>query len=591
MSRLRGFLHSFAGRMALAALATHLLLAFFLAAGMNRIISGDLESQFVNLIRLQGRQLGTSLEGTAEGGIQGAMQDWLLGGQIVYAEFVPARGRAMSVRSGPDRLSFQEDRAFGEHDDEVFFLSVPVVREDGPATLRLGFDERPVRERARTIYERGLLLVLAYLVAALLLAMGAGRLLSRSIRQLRDAARQVAVGQTGQALMISTDIREVASLTQDLEFMRRELVRRGEELKTLAYYDGLTGLANRELFGRRLADALELAHRNGSKLALLYLDLDRFKRVNDTLGHSVGDQLLVNVAQRLEACLAPAELAPLLDEQAPAEAIARLGGDEFVILLRRITNSSDAARIADRVLEALCEPIMLASHLVYATTSIGIAVYPFDGPDANTLLKNADAAMYAAKQQGKNRFQYYMDSMNLSAGVRLALESDLHLALERNQLVLHYQPQIDLRTGRLAGAEALLRWHHPARGMLVPAEFIQLAEESGQIISIGEWAIRNACAQLREWDDARLAPFPLAVNVSARQFQQPSFAQTVAEALREYRVRPGSLTLEITETALMANEDDAIARIEELAALDVRLAIDDFGTGYSSLAYLKRFAV
>jgi diguanylate cyclase (GGDEF)-like protein len=457
--------------------------------------------------------------------------------------------------------------------------------------LQLGFDKRPVKDRIHLLYERGLYLILGYLAVGLALAWGSGTLLSRSIRQLRDAARRIAVGHTDEALEIQTGIAEISSLTRNLEFMRQELLRRGKELQTLAYYDGLTGLANRTLFNQRLSAALAVAQRKNTKLAVIYLDLDRFKRVNDTLGHAAGDQLLSSVASRLQECLRFDDLVALVNSDASADSVARLGGDEFTILLPHVAKDGDAGDVADRILEVLCKPIAIGDHQVYATGSIGIALYPLDGMDAPTLLKNADTAMYHAKQRGKNSFHYYHDSMNVTAASRLDLESELHCAIERDQLVLFYQPQLMVRSGELVGAEALIRWRHPVRGLLPPSEFIQLAEESGLIIPIGEWVIRTACAQLREWHTMKLPRMRISVNVSAQQFQQPSFVQTVARSIEDFAVPHGSLALEITETALMTNEEEAIRQLAELRSIGVELSIDDFGTGYSSLAYLKRFSV
>ncbi len=596
MNRMARFYRSFIGRTVLAALFMHTLLAFFLAAGIYRIIAGDLKDEFVNYSRSQSRQFGMSLDGQASASsIKIMMQDWLLSGQLATAELVVADGGVISTHDAPrdDPRAFIEDFGFDERATDVYSIAVPVnpANDELRGVLHLGFDKRPVKDRIHLLYERGLYLILGYLAVGLLLAWGSGTLLSRSIRQLRDAARRVAIGDTDQALEIKTGIAEISSLTQNLEFMRKELLRRGKELQTLAYYDGLTGLANRTLFNQRLTAALMVARRDHAKLAVLYLDLDRFKRVNDTLGHAAGDQLLSSVATRLQECLRYDDLVALVNTDSSSDSVARLGGDEFTILLPHVAEDGDAGEVADRILAALCKPIVIGEHQVYATGSIGIALYPLDGTDAPTLLKNADTAMYHAKQRGKNSFHYYHDSMNVTAASRLDLESELHCAIERDQLVLFYQPQLVTHTGELVGAEALIRWRHPARGLLPPSEFIQLAEESGLIIPIGEWVIRTACAQLQEWNKMKLPKMRISVNVSAQQFQQASFVQTVARSVKDFAVPHGSLALEITETALMTNEEGAIHQLEELRSIGVELSIDDFGTGYSSLGYLKRFSV
>jgi diguanylate cyclase (GGDEF)-like protein len=596
MNHVARFYRSFIGRTVLAALLMHSLLALFLAAGIYRIIAGDLKDEFVNNARSQSRQFAMSLEAQPSSeSMKVMMQDWLLSGQLALAELVVANGGVISGHEPPQEApaTFVEDFGFDQHTTDVYAIAVPVrpAKSELGGVLQLGFDKRPAKDRIHLLYERGLYLILGYLAVGLLLAWGSGTLLSASIRQLRDAARRVALGHTDEALEIQSGIAEVSSLTRNLEFMRQELLRRGKELQTLAYYDGLTGLANRTLFNQSLSDALTISERNGTKLAVIYLDLDRFKRVNDTLGHAAGDQLLSSVATRLQECLRHDDLVALANSDSSADSVARLGGDEFTILLPHVATDSDAGEVADRILETLCKPIAIGEHQVYATGSIGIALYPLDGMDAPTLLKNADTAMYHAKQRGKNSFHYYHDSMNVTAASRLDLESELHCAIERDQLVLFYQPQLVARSGELVGAEALIRWRHPVRGLLPPSEFIQLAEESGLIIPIGEWVIRTACAQLREWHAMKLPRLRISVNVSAQQFQQPSFVQTVARSIEEFGIPHGTLALEITETALMTNEEEAIRQLADLRSIGVELSIDDFGTGYSSLGYLKRFSV
>lgn len=344
-----------------------------------------------------------------------------------------------------------------------------------------------------------------------------------------------------------------------------------------AFHDLLTGLPNRMLFNDRLPLALANAHRNGSMLAVMFLDLDRFKTINDTLGHAIGDQLLQAVATRLAGCLRE------------GDTIARWGGDEFTLLLPQINNTEDAAKAAQRLSKALKPAFHVGMHELYISCSIGIALYPHDGDDAQTLLKNADAALYRVKEQGRNGYQIYTPAINSQASALLALESSLHHALERQQFVLHYQPQINVNTGQITGMEALLRWQHPELGLIPPRVFIALAEENGLIVPIGEWVLRTACAQNKAWQVAGLPPFRMAVNLSARQFQQPHLVETVAQTLAETRLSPCHLELEITETVVMHDVDFTTSMLKDLQVMGVNLAVDDFGTGYSSLSYLKRF--
>ena len=348
-------------------------------------------------------------------------------------------------------------------------------------------------------------------------------------------------------------------------------------LRYQAFHDLLTGLPNRMLFNDRLPLALANAHRNETMLIVMFLDLDRFKTINDTLGHAIGDQLLQAVATRLSSCLRE------------SDTIARWGGDEFTLLLPQISSAEDAAKSAQRLIEALKPAFHLGVHELYISSSIGIALYPHDGDDAQTLLKNADAALYRVKEHGRNGYQIYTPAINSQASALLALESSLHHALERQEFVLHYQPQINVSTGKITGMEALLRWQHPDLGLLLPCVFIPLAEENGLIVPIGEWVLRTACAQNKVWQAAGLPPLRMAVNLSARQFQQSHLVETVAQILAETSLNPCHLELEITETVVMHDVSFTTSMLKELQAMGVKLAVDDFGTGYSSLGYLKHF--
>ncbi len=353
----------------------------------------------------------------------------------------------------------------------------------------------------------------------------------------------------------------------------------GVEIEHLAYHDALTGLPNRPLFIDRLIVALAQADRSGQNLAVLFLDLDRFKDINDSLGHSVGDALLKAVADRVRRCVRE------------GDTVARLGGDEFTLLIPKVEGVEDAAKVAQKVIETLKIPFMIADRELFVTTSIGMSLYPADGLDPETLLRNADTAMYRAKEQGRDNYQLYAPAMNARALERLALENMLRRALLQNELVLHYQPLIDLRARSVAGVEALIRWQHPELGLLSPAHFISVAEVSGLIIPIGQWVLRTACKQIRTWQKRTGHNVSISVNLSARQFQQPDLVEEIRAALDETGIKPSSLELEITESNAMQNAENTIRLLKELKALGVRIAMDDFGTGYSSLNYLKRFPI
>ena len=358
-----------------------------------------------------------------------------------------------------------------------------------------------------------------------------------------------------------------------------ERKRAEEQIKSLAYHDALTGLPNRRLFQDRLSVAVAQAHRNAQPLAVLFLDLDRFKPVNDSLGHSAGDRLIQDVAERLRTCLRE------------GDTVARLGGDEFTLLLPGVSQVVDAARVAEKVLDTLRQPFHIEGRELFVTASIGISLYPDDGRDADALVRNADAAMYRAKEQGRDNYQLYAPALNATALERLALESSLRQALAHDELIVHYQPVLDLASGRLEAMEALLRWRHPELGLVPPTEFIPLAELTGLIIAFGPWVLRTACAQTRAWQEAGHAEVGVAVNISARQFQHPDLVAQVKRALDETKLEPRFLELEITETSAMHGVQMAIHTLRELKALGVRIAIDDFGTGYSSLSYLRRFPI
>ncbi|HEY9199949.1 MAG TPA: EAL domain-containing protein, partial [Gammaproteobacteria bacterium] len=309
------------------------------------------------------------------------------------------------------------------------------------------------------------------------------------------------------------------------------------------------------------------------------LDLDRFKQINDTLGHSTGDRLLRAVAGRLAGCLRQ------------DDTVARLGGDEFSILLEGLEQADDVVPILEKLVETMRHPFGLDGHEFFLTFSIGISMYPQDGEQADVLLRNADTAMYRAKEQGRNSYRFYTADMNARAFERLDLESKLRRALERNEFVLHYQPKLDLGSGYVTGVEALLRWQHPEQGLVPPGEFIPTLEETGMIVPVGRWVLHEACRQARSWRTAGLPPLSVAVNISTHQFRRDDICATVREALATYGMPPDELELEITESALMDDIAHAAASIQQLKELGVKVAIDDFGTGYSSLAYLKRFAI
>jgi diguanylate cyclase (GGDEF)-like protein/PAS domain S-box-containing protein len=352
-----------------------------------------------------------------------------------------------------------------------------------------------------------------------------------------------------------------------------------EQIKSLAYHDALTGLPNRLLFNDRLSIAVAQAHRLGQRLAVLFLDLDRFKLINDSLGHSIGDRLLQSVARRL------------LETVREGDTVARLGGDEFTLLLPGAGRPLDLAKLAEKILDSLKLPFRIEHHELFVTASMGISLYPDDGRDPESLVKNADTAMYRAKDQGRDNYQLYTPAMNATALERLGMENSLRKALAARELEIHYQPMLDLTTGAVHGVEALLRWRHPDRGLISPGEFIPLAEVTGLIIPLGRWVLSTACRQVKAWHDNGHPGLTLAANLSARQFQQPDLVAQITQALDEAGLPPRCLDLEITESNAMQNAEATTQTLRALKTLGVRISIDDFGIGYSSLSYLKRLPI
>jgi len=365
---------------------------------------------------------------------------------------------------------------------------------------------------------------------------------------------------------------------KDRERRAQEVLREKElRLRAMSQHDVLTDLPNRLLLKDRLIQAISRARRNRNQLAVLFLDLDGFKHINDSLGHPIGDKLLQSVAACLSACVRK------------SDTVSRHGGDEFVIVLSQVTHVEDAAISAAKIISELKREHSIGEHCLRVTVSIGISTYPGDGEDGETLLKNADTAMYRAKEYGRDNYQFFTPDMGFQAVERQSLESQLRYALERQELLLHYQPKVNLKTGAITSVEALVRWQHPERGLLLPGQFLTIAEDTGMIVAIGQWVLREACRQTREWLDAGLLAVPVAVNISSVEFRSDQFLEGVQVALKNACLDPRYLELELTETVLMRHAESAARAIEQLKAIDVRLAVDDFGTGYSSLSYLTRF--
>ena len=402
-----------------------------------------------------------------------------------------------------------------------------------------------------------------------------------------SAAMSVAARRTSQLIVLLGVVLTLLLAAGGILFARRTLLRlqsaeaqqrtAEQRLAQLAHFDALTGLANRSLFQDRLAQAIARAHRSERRIALLFLDLDRFKEINDSLGHEAGDRVLQEAGARLRRNLRE------------GDSVARLGGDEFTVILEDVESTEQVRGVAQKLLHAFAEPMAFAGRDLFVTLSIGVALYPRDGEDAESLLKHADTAMYKAKTEGRDNFQFYAAAMSAAANERLSMEGRLRQALERGEFLLHYQPVVRLASGEISSVEALLRWQHPDEGLVPPARFIGAAEQNGLIVPIGAWVLQEACAQAARWQAAGLRPVRVAVNLSARQFRKAGLVETIRGALHAAALHPQWLMLEITESLLMENPAAGGAVMEAVKALGAHMVLDDFGTGYSSLAYLKHF--
>ena len=382
-------------------------------------------------------------------------------------------------------------------------------------------------------------------------------------------------GEDNQTLGVLGVSRDITEQKKTEEALREQEC----SLRHLAHHDPLTGLPNRLLMTDRLTQSIRKARRTGAKLAVCFIDLDHFKEINDSLGHTVGDQLLKAVSQRLR------------DSIREEDTVARLGGDEFTILIEDLTESAAIGALADKVLSTFSKPFQMVDQELSITTSIGISIFPADGSDTEMLLRNADAAMYHAKSEGRNAYRFYSADMTERARTRVAVESALRQALNKKQFLLYYQPQYELGSGRLVGAEALIRWQHPTNGLVLPGSFIPIAEDTGQIVQIGAWVLENACAQMKYWQDAGMADFKMAINLSGRQTLNSGLVETVNRVVRTTGCNPRNLELEITEGFLIQQPERSRAVLQELCNLGIEIAVDDFGTGYSSLSYLKQFPI
>ncbi len=415
-------------------------------------------------------------------------------------------------------------------------------------------------------------------------------LLLSPLARIEQAAREVGTGDLVTNIGINRDD-EIGHLATSFEDMSKKLHLSHKQISHLAHHDSLTGLPNRHMFTVELERAIKHARQHNEILGLLFLDLDDFKRVNDSLGHQAGDMLLRKIAERLASVVRPEDCLARQESQEGHSAVARLGGDEFIVMLPGLVNTMNAGSVARRTLDTLSHPLVIDGHELEISASIGITVFPDDGQTTDELIKCADIAMYHAKEQGKNHFQYYTRELNIALLQHIEMEKDLRKAIAKNELLLNYQPQVDAGSGEIVGIEALVRWNSPVRGLVSPGDFIPLAEETGLIRPLGEWVLNEACRQNRSWQAAGLKSVPIAINVSGRQFTGKGLEESVRNALAKSGLEPQYLDIEITETCVMERPEEAADILNALKSLGIQISLDDFGTGYSSLAILKRMPI
>ena len=576
---MKGLWHSFTGRLLIGIALIHFLLLPLLIGSIFFIVQQGYRTQFITHVRFNSAMFaGLVAEKRSREHTQTLLSDAVYSGFFVFAQVVDTKARELVlVADKPGRRHFKEDFFFGRHGDHVYYVSLPLVSHNGQrrGELRLGYDETETEEQVGQIYQRGLLAGLGYLLLGMLLVLFWGRRMTRPLQELRNASRAIAAGYRDRRLNVDTNITEVETLAEDLDYMRAELAKQATALEHQASHDVLTGLPNRSLLMSRLEHTIKVCNRASEPLALLLMDLDGFKEVNDTLGHLTGDHLLQQVAMRISHVVRD------------SDTVARLGGDEFSFILPEV-GPARARTVVDKILLVLEQPFILDDHPIQIGASIGIAVFPDhgSGPD---LLGCADVAMYEAKRKGSG-CEIYHGGLERDTLDQMTLASELRQGIEKDQLVVYYQPKIDLRTDRLCGAECLIRWNHPQRGLIPPNDFISIAERTGLIGALTYWMADESLHQLKVWRQSGILD-ELSINFSARNLHEERMPERLVDLMESLQLDTTCLQIELTESAIMEDPVRAEIVFNQLHAQGILLSIDDFGTGYSSLVHLKRLPV
>lgn len=581
MARLRaikGHFLTLRGQTLAAVVIVHAIFIPLLFGGLVFFVTQGFTEQFVNQTRTDARLLAALVpENPEPEELDAIFYEATLSGPLLQAELIgPDGGNQWSLTdpiADPRIPEFREDFFFGQHDDGVYFIATPLpgVSQSPSNQLRLGFDETPTRNQIETLYRRAGALTLGYLILTLGLAAYWIYRLNQPIRQLSDASRRVASGEVNEAIDVHTGLSEIRALATDINHMRLQLLKKTDSMEYLAMHDALTGLPNRSLLIDRVKQTLKNAERNNTRVALLLMDLDHFKEINDTLGHAVGDRILCMLPERLTPCLRK------------VDTLARLGGDEFAFLLPD-TDIQGAVKVVGRLTDAMRAPFQIQGQNLHLGMSAGIALYPDHGDEFNSLLRQVDIAMYAAKA---NRRDYFVYSPNIDphSRDRLALASELRRDIEADILEVHYQPQIRLADRSLCAVEALCRWPHPERGYIPPEVFIPLANRLGLMDELARAVIRQALRDYAGHDEFQ--SLALCINLAANNLHDPALPGFLDDCLAEFSITPESIVLEITEQEYMTEPSDALRHVAALRDRGFGLAIDDFGTGHSPFTYLK----
>jgi diguanylate cyclase (GGDEF)-like protein len=579
-NKLATLANSLTGRMVLGLGIMHaLLLPLFFGSALYLLKEGH-ETQFVNTVRIDAHLFAALLahDVSNEPRLHSLLTDAVMGGQLIFAQIVTQQGKIIESSTGiqlaPEQ--FQEDFLFGQHNDTVYYIAIPLYDTAGDvqADLRIGFDERPTQELIHTAYWRSLMLAGAYAFLTIVLIIMLALQLTRPLRRLSSVAQRISAGDITKQLQVDTHITEINSLADDLESMRRELINQSEIMEHQALHDALTGLPNRNLLDDRIDQALITARRSGKMLALCMLDLNRFKEINDTLGHHAGDLVLQQVALRIRGALRE------------SDTVARLGGDEFCILMLSVDDREHVVVAMEKLLATLEEPLEINGQILDIGASIGIALYPEHGRDNEALMRHADMAMYHAKNTASG-FSLNQHEQILVPSSESQPYIELQHAIQHNELVLHYQPRVHLSTGQINSVETLIRWQHPVRGLLQPAEFLPLAEASGLINALMLWVVDTALQQAHVWHKAghRIS---VTINLSARNLRGARLPQQLEGRLAAWAIDASWLALDIREDVII-NEPQRVTKLmTRLAESGAKICIDDFGSTPMSLAFLSK---